>query len=243
MLKTYHSFGWNTEVMVLRALRARPHVNCIAMQSVCVNPGGGATISLPRYSMDVLDYIQGSVGPFHATQDAVIRSVPICQHVVGQMGAALVHLHDLGFVHMDVSVCNYLLSRVDFRVVLIDFELAARAGDLCRHTEAGKDGYRAPEIGRAGCVLHPRVDAFSFGACVCAVFFGCLPAENTHLMNDDFALISRGRMCSVVARRANIPEPLPPCAVRVLEVVDDLWRPAAYRADISSSMTRLARVG
>lgn len=78
---------------------------------------------------------------------------------------AVAFIHEHGFVHRDIKPSNFLL-RGDDRVVLTDFGLAARAGELVEGVGGGGEGtlaYMPPEQ-RAGAPAHPAQDVYAFGA-------------------------------------------------------------------------------
>ena len=77
------------------------------------------------------------------------------------LGAALVHTHERGFVHLDVKPSNVIVVRG--RPVLFDFGIACRPTARRLRRPVGTAPYMAPEQCRAGTVT-PATDVFGFGA-------------------------------------------------------------------------------
>jgi hypothetical protein len=66
-----------------------------------------------------------------------------CRHIIDQLSGILQRMHDLGYVFVDLNTSNVLIGDDD-SVRLIDFEVAARTGELV--TAVGAPGYfPAPE--------------------------------------------------------------------------------------------------
>ena len=75
----------------------------------------------------------------------------------------LVHLHRHGVVHGDLKPDNVLVEPASGRVVLVDFEFAARIGEQPAFAEAGgTEGFVAPER-LCGWPADPRSDLFAVG--------------------------------------------------------------------------------
>jgi eukaryotic-like serine/threonine-protein kinase len=84
--------------------------------------------------------------------------------VAAAVARGLVHAHDLGVIHRDVSPDNVFLTKTG-EVKLLDFGIA-RASELLTLTRTGftrgKRGYMSPEQ-VAGLAIDPRSDVFSLG--------------------------------------------------------------------------------
>jgi serine/threonine protein kinase len=86
-----------------------------------------------------------------------------CWKVVAMIGDALEHIHNAGFVHLDVSPSN--IFRSDARFKLGDFG-TLRAHGTFRPGDEGAGPYAAPEVFAAPEIVSWRADIFSFGVCL-----------------------------------------------------------------------------
>jgi serine/threonine protein kinase len=136
-----------------------------------------------------------------------VRSAEL-RHWLPGLLRALVHLHRRGVVHGDLKPENILLDLASGRVVLVDFDFAARTGEQLRFEETGgTEGFVAPER-LAGWPADPRSDLFSVGRILQAREL-LLPALA------DLAHALTGRR----------PADRPPDAARVLAQVSELIGP------------------
>ncbi|TMA72942.1 MAG: serine/threonine protein kinase [Deltaproteobacteria bacterium] len=113
------------------------------------------------------------------TLAALIRSRPRgrlgvsdAMRVAVHLGAALVHTHERGFVHLDVKPSNVIVVRG--RPVLFDFGIACRPTARRLRRPVGTAPYMAPEQCRAGTVT-PATDVFGFGVTLYESLTGRLP--------------------------------------------------------------------
>ena len=63
------------------------------------------------------------------------------------MVAGVAHVHSKGIAHLDIKPANFIISRQQYRVQLIDFNLARvipASGVIDR--AGGSRGFKAPEI-------------------------------------------------------------------------------------------------
>lgn len=99
------------------------------------------------------------------------------RHLLWGMGAALNHVHERGYLHLDFKPENLLVPR-DFTVKLIDFDLCLRRADKPIKVKklAGTPSYLAPELlGKK--IVDERSDIFSFGVAAYEVLTGRKPVS------------------------------------------------------------------
>ena len=97
------------------------------------------------------------------------------------MAAALNHVHEHGFLHLDFKPENILVPR-DFTVKLIDFDLCLRREDkpIKLKKLSGTPAYLAPEqINKK--IVDERTDIFSFGVAAYEVLTGRKPVSGSTL--------------------------------------------------------------
>src|ERR1019366_8153245 len=111
----------------------------------------------------VMDYVEAAnLKELYAAQDPVLA-----EHVAQillDMAAALEHMHENGFMHLDFKPENVLVTR-NAAVRLVDFDLAQPIPDKPRKVSGknpGTPAYMAPEQLRGEPIGH-RVDIFSYG--------------------------------------------------------------------------------
>jgi serine/threonine protein kinase len=134
-----------------RVLNALDHPNIVR----CFGQGRSASAHL------LMEYLDGP------TLRRVIRgsrhrrlSVANALRLAIHLGAALTHVHERGFVHLDVKPSNVIV--VGGRPVLVDFGAARPRTDRPLGYAAGTDPYMAPEQCRGGQVT-PASDVFGLG--------------------------------------------------------------------------------
>jgi serine/threonine protein kinase len=132
---------------VVRLFEVRPEQGAIVMEHCA---GGSIRQAIAR----------GPVGVDEAL--AWLRDVAV----------ALARMHEAGWVHRDLKPGNVLL-RGDGRAVVSDLGLARRVGERAEAME-GTAGFTAPEA-RAGEVIGPGLDVYSFGAMGVALGLGGSP--------------------------------------------------------------------
>ncbi|NQT85301.1 serine/threonine protein kinase [bacterium] len=134
--------------------------------------------------INVLDYFPGSIDPvmvmeFFPSKNLKVRShsptgdellATRTQDILQQMTLGLMHVHDKGFIHMDIKPENYLLSDEGL-VKLTDFAITLSPPGFfqrlwpSRRRIAGTRPYIAPET-LLRRVPDWRTDIYSFGATV-----------------------------------------------------------------------------
>lgn len=145
-------------------LRALAHPNIVRCLDLVAN---GPT---PLMLMEFLE------GP---TLDRMLRSRPQRRlslsdalRVAIHLGAALSHMHDRGYLHLDVKPSNVIVCHG--RPVLFDVGIARRRADWGRRFLEGTDGYMAPEQLRRQPVS-PATDLFGLGVTLHEMLTGELP--------------------------------------------------------------------
>lgn len=107
---------------------------------------------------------------------SVDNSLRIATHI----GAALMHVHDRGYLHMDVKPSNVIIARGG-TPVLFDFGTARSIGE--RPDEiVGTDAYLAPEEAQLKDV-GPGADVFSLGVTIFDMLTGRLPFVKRSKLN------------------------------------------------------------
>lgn len=102
------------------------------------------------------------------------RRLPVSDalRVAIHVGAALIHMHERGYLHRDVKPSNIILARG--RPVLFDLGSAQSRRAARPHAIEGTDAYMAPEQCRCG-VLTPATDVFALGVTLYEMLTGQLP--------------------------------------------------------------------
>jgi|GEM_PF-2648657 len=125
--------------------------------------------------------------PVLVSQD--FRGTPLCElprperiDCLPLLGHAIACLHDAGFVHGDIKLENAI--RHGTGVGLIDFELAARQGEVIR--PCGTPGYLAPEVTCTPQLADAARDVYALAGCVFQAVLdvppGLLPAQPQRLL-------------------------------------------------------------
>ena len=98
------------------------------------------------------------------------------------IGAALQHIHEKGFLHLDVKPTNVIVARGG-RPVLYDFGSARQQNSARPRLVTGTDPYIAPEECLHGDVT-PAADVFGLGVTLYEMFTGSLPFPLGNRKND-----------------------------------------------------------
>ncbi len=131
-------------------------------------------------------------------------------HILEQIAMALVDVHAGGFAHMDLKPEN-IFFREDGSLVLIDFNISTRIGDITRSRingdVIGSPFYMSPEQGR-GLPVDGRSDLYSAGIIFYEMLMGDRPftGENS---------------AQVVFKHLHEEVPLLPKRIRHLQVIVD----------------------
>jgi len=95
-----------------------------------------------------------------------------------QLAFALQALHGAGVLHGDLKPSNFLITKDDQRIVLLDFGLARPPGASSRdHQFAGTPEYMAPEQAQ-GKDLNEAADWYSYGVVLFEALTGRLPSRS-----------------------------------------------------------------
>jgi serine/threonine-protein kinase len=109
-----------------------------------------------------MDYVEGeNLKVLYARHDPVLLE-NVAQIII-DVASALEHIHECGFMHLDVKPENVLVSR-NAAVRVVDFDLAQPIGEKARKVtkNPGTPAYMAPEQ-LSGQSIDQRVDVFAFG--------------------------------------------------------------------------------
>jgi len=126
------------------------------------------------FTMDVID---GVALPAFLERSAGDPPWKAVRYVFGQLALALSVLHGAGMLHADLKPSNFLITKGDHRVVLLDFGLARPIGLFApREGIAGTPGYMAPEQ-QQGHTLTEAVDWYAFGVVLHCALTGQFPSS------------------------------------------------------------------
>jgi eukaryotic-like serine/threonine-protein kinase len=153
------------------------------------------------------------------------RRLPVSDalRVAIHVGAALMHVHERGFLHLDVKPSNIIVARG--RPVLFDFGTARRRRAGRPRAIIGTDAYMAPEQCRRD-ALTPAADVFGLGATLHEMLAGGLPFSSDP--RDPFPQC-RVAPQSIRALRRDVPAALD-ALVRQCLAADPADRPASLAA-------------
>jgi eukaryotic-like serine/threonine-protein kinase len=130
-------------------------------------------LGLGRPAHVLMDFLEGpSLSRLIRSRARHRLGVSDAVRVAMHLGAALTHIHERGFLHLDVKPSNIIVAAG--RPVLFDFSTARpRRGEPLGHP-AGTDPFMAPEQCNGGRVT-PASDVFGFGVTLCEALTGQLP--------------------------------------------------------------------
>lgn len=112
---------------------------------------------------EIIEYVKGS-----ALHEMIGRKDPLIKEqsfeILRQACCAVSHVHEKGYIHLDVKPENFLVdtSGGTVRVKLTDFDLSRKIGDVLDAHRSGTATYMAPEQLRSGAV-GIESDVFAFG--------------------------------------------------------------------------------
>jgi len=159
-LKVYHRRGRLERERLLAEAQTPANIEHPGVVRIFdLDPGLGAI---------AMEWVRG--GSVRKKLDAGVVSLPQVHGWLSTALEALAFVHGAGFVHRDLKPSNFLL-REDDRVVLTDFGLATRVGEV-GHSGAGQGtlAYMAPEQRRGESEATPAEDVHAFGATMRELF-------------------------------------------------------------------------
>jgi serine/threonine-protein kinase len=98
--------------------------------------------------------------------------------LVRQTVQALAHMHDLGWMHLDVKPENFVVAQERGRLhaKLTDFDLTTEAREMRMSKPPGTLAYASPELLKDG-LVSPAADIFAFGVMAYRLLTGRMPFE------------------------------------------------------------------
>lgn len=100
--------------------------------------------------------------------------------ILKEIGSALAHAHDKGFIHRDIKSQN-IMFRADDTVVLTDFgivkDLTVDSGYTLDGTSIGTPHYMSPEQAQGSSKIDYRTDLYSLGATFYEMLTGRVPYQ------------------------------------------------------------------
>lgn len=129
---------------------------------------------------EVIEFIEGeSLRRLLQRRDPCLASH--CLDLLRQAARALAHVHQKGFVHLDVKPENFLVTQSPGgpRVKLTDFDLSRPYTPRRVRHLSGTPAYLAPEQIRNG-LVGPAADVFAFGIIAYELLTGHAPFHGKH---------------------------------------------------------------
>jgi serine/threonine-protein kinase len=129
---------------------------------------------------ELIEYVDGSsLRRLLQNKDACLATDTLV--ILRQCAEGLAHVHESGFVHLDVKPENFLVTQAagGLEVKLTDFDLARDATAKRSRWQSGTAAYLAPEQIRKDVVGTPA-DVFAFGILAYQLVTGRMPFQGKH---------------------------------------------------------------
>jgi serine/threonine protein kinase len=167
----WHHRAWCPMACKLFSTRERAEREAEALAAMA-HPNTVRSFGVAEPACLLMEFLEGPT--LARLIDTSPRRLPLadCLRVAIYLGAALHHIHERGYLHLDVKPGNVIVSRG--RPVLYDLGSARRRTDSRPDTIAGTDPYIAPEE----CLLEtvgPPADVFGLGVTLHEMLTGKLP--------------------------------------------------------------------
>jgi serine/threonine-protein kinase len=112
---------------------------------------------------EVIEYVNGAnLNDLIIRRDALIKANTM--EILYQACVAVAHIHDNGYLHLDVKPENFLVDTTgpELRIKLTDFDLSRRDNGGRNSQRSGTKAYMSPELLRHG-AIGVEADIFAFG--------------------------------------------------------------------------------
>eukprot|EP00928_Gymnodinium_smaydae_P008337 TRINITY_DN13036_c0_g2_i1.p1 TRINITY_DN13036_c0_g2~~TRINITY_DN13036_c0_g2_i1.p1 ORF type:complete len:495 (+),score=58.25 TRINITY_DN13036_c0_g2_i1:70-1485(+) len=150
--------NFETELRMLRAVQGHPNIVALVSDVMLDSPEAPAAVAVDYYA-------GGSL--MHRLQESGPASELEAKEAIADTLRALLHVHALDIIHRYVKLEN-IVSSLDGRYVLIDFDLACyKSDEVAMSRAAGTIGFMAPEVIMSPIMRRPYdtfADMFSVGA-------------------------------------------------------------------------------
>ncbi|MBI3714373.1 MAG: serine/threonine protein kinase [Betaproteobacteria bacterium] len=136
----------------------------------------------------VIEHLPGGDLRQRMTAAGVANTAPLeALRLLVPLAKTLTHIHEGGFVHLDVKPEN-IMYRADSELVLIDYNISTRIGEVARDRVTndilGSPDYMSPEQGQ-GLPVDGRSDLYSIGV----ILYEMLAGERPYLAKNSAELI------------------------------------------------------
>lgn len=172
---------WNRDAWCVMACKAAPSMPSALMEGsilkAMTHPGIVGCYGVMEPGLVLMPLLEGqTLKSLIAISPRGRLTVSDAARLCVQLGGALRHVHDKGFIHLGVDPGNVVVT-AGGDPVLCDFASARSIGS--RRTAPpppSSSPYMAPEE-FASHECGPEADVFSLGACLYELLTGCLPAQ------------------------------------------------------------------
>jgi serine/threonine protein kinase len=130
----------------------------------------------------IMEYIEGmDLYEFIANKPGIFQKIPVLLlFVITKIVQGIRDFHEAGFVHGDIKPENIFIGLSQDKmeitcVKLMDFGLSKSESEIQGHS-AGTYDYLAPEIAKKALMRNSKIDVWSFGITMYAMFMMTLPS-------------------------------------------------------------------